>query len=424
MLKISPFFEDYCIINQVIYVRKMSMKIDFKSKQTRVVIIILCVILVPILFNLGKNIVTGVVTSIIMSQPRTVEVSKPIERDIYPEYQATGRIEADLAVDIIARVSGWLQKKYFNEGDTVKKGQRLFLIEPDEYLLAAKNARASVNENAAVYRNSEIDLRRATELLKQDLVSREYYDNALTDRNKYRAALDGAKAELAKANLNLSYTNITSPMNGRIGKTKYSVGNYVSPSSGVIVQIYSTNPMRAIFPLKSGDFVELKRYYKERQQAFDKENNNGNNKAVSILLTLSDGSKYEAEGLIEFIDNKVDESTGTVEMRALFQNPDEILVPGDYVKVTVRVNKPEKVMLIPQSATKTDIGTGYYVWVVKNGKAIKKDVVVNQNIDNYWIVESGLDYDDVVVMNGIQNIYKSGQKVKTIPYKQKESKKK
>ena len=424
MLKISPFFEDYCIINQVIYVRKMSMKIDFKSKQTRVVIIILCVILVPILFNLGKNIVTGVVTSIIMSQPRTVEVSKPIEREIYPEYQATGRIEADLAVDIIARVSGWLQKKYFNEGDTVKKGQRLFLIEPDEYLLAAKNARASVNENAAVYRNSEIDLRRATELLKQDLVSREYYDNALTDRNKYRAALDGAKAELAKANLNLSYTNITSPMNGRIGKTKYSVGNYVSPSSGVIVQIYSTNPMRAIFPLKSGDFVELKRYYKERQQAFDKENNNGNNKAVSILLTLSDGSKYEAEGLIEFIDNKVDESTGTVEMRALFQNPDEILVPGDYVKVTVRVNKPEKVMLIPQSATKTDIGTGYYVWVVKNGKAIKKDVVVNQNIDNYWIVESGLDYDDVVVMNGIQNIYKSGQKVKTIPYKQKESKKK
>ena len=400
------------------------MKIDFKSKQTRVVIIILCVILVPILFNLGKNIVTGVVTSIIMSQPRTVEVSKPIEREIYPEYQATGRIEADLAVDIIARVSGWLQKKYFNEGDTVKKGQRLFLIEPDEYLLAAKNARASVNENAAVYRNSEIDLRRATELLKQDLVSREYYDNALTDRNKYRAALDGAKAELAKANLNLSYTNITSPMNGRIGKTKYSVGNYVSPSSGVIVQIYSTNPMRAIFPLKSGDFVELKRYYKERQQAFDKENNNGNNKAVSILLTLSDGSKYEAEGLIEFIDNKVDESTGTVEMRALFQNPDEILVPGDYVKVTVRVNKPEKVMLIPQSATKTDIGTGYYVWVVKNGKAIKKDVVVNQNIDNYWIVESGLDYDDVVVMNGIQNIYKSGQKVKTIPYKQKESKKK
>ena len=400
------------------------MKIDFKSKQTRLVVIILCVILVPILFNQGKNIVTGMVGAFMMSQPRTVEVAKPIEREIYPEYQSTGRIEADLAVDIIARVSGWLQKKYFNEGDTVKKGQRLFLIEPDEYILAARNARASVNENAAVYRNSEIDLRRATELLKQDLVSREYYDNALTDRNKYRAALDGARAELAKANLNLSYTNITSPMNGRIGKTNYSVGNYISPSSGVIVQIYSTNPMRAIFPLKSGDFVELKRYYKEKRKEYgDKEASDDD--TVSILLTLSDGSKYEAEGQIEFVDNKVNQDTGTVEMRALFQNPDEILVPGDYVNVTIRVNKPQKVMLIPQSATKTDIGTGYYVWVVKDGKAVKKDVVVNQNIDNYWIVESGLDYDDVVVMNGIQNIYKSGQKVKTIPYKeQKEGKKK
>ena len=205
-------------------------------------------------------------------------------------------------------------------------------------------------------------------------------------------------------------------MNGRIGKTNYSVGNYVTPSSGVIAQIYNTNPMRVVFPMKSGDFIEVKRFYKE----------NGNNKnygkenIVSVILTLSDGSKYEIEGEIEFIDNKVDEETGTVTMRAIFQNPDEILVPGDYVNVTIRVNKPEKVMLIPQAATKTDIGTGYYVWVVKDGKAIKKDVVVNYNFDNYWVVESGLDYNDEVVINGIQDIYKSGQEVKTIPYTKKE----
>ena len=108
-------------------------------------------------------------------------------------------------------------------------------------------------------------------------------------------------------------------------------------------------------------------------------------------------------------------------MRAIFENPDEILVPGDYVNVTIRVNSPKKVMLIPQSATKTDIGTGYYVWVVKDGQTVKKDVVVNQNIDNYWVVESGLDYNDEVVMSGLQNIYKSGQKVKTTPYVEKES---
>lgn len=387
------------------------MKIDWKSKQTKVVAVLLVVILVPIIWNQGKTLVMGAITSYMMSQPKTVEVAKPMSKEIYPTYTTTGRIEAQKSVDIIARVSGWLQEKYFQEGDTVKKGQKLFLIEPDEYILAAKSARASVNENSAVYHNSEIDLKRAKELLKEDLVSREYYDNALTDRNKNRASLDGAVAELKKANLNLSYTNITSPMDGRIGKTNVSVGNYVTPSSGVIAKIYTTNPMKVTFPMKSGDFIELKKYLKDK-----KEESPQVDKMVSILLTLSDGSTYEKEGNVEFMDNKVDETTGTVTMRAVFENPDELLVPGDYVNVTVRVNKPEKVMLIPQSATKTDVGTGYYVWTVKDGKAVKKNIVVNNNYENHWIVESGLDYDDVVVMKGIQDIYKTGQPVKTKEY--------
>ena len=384
------------------------MKIDWKSKKTRTITVILAVIIVPILFNQLKTTVISIVSAIAMSQPQVVEVANPMEVEIFPEHETTGRVEAALSVDIIARVSGWLQQRYFEEGDRVKKGQKLFQIEPTEYILAARNARATVNENAAVYRNSEIDLRRATELLKQDLVSREYYDNALTDRNKYRAALDGARAELAKTNLNLSYTNITSPMDGRIGKSIVSVGNYVTPNSGVIAQIYSTNPMRVVFPLKSGDFIELKRYYLE---------NKDDGTTVSVLLRLADGSMYESEGKIEFVDNKIDEDTGTVTMRATFDNPNELLVPGDYVNIIVRVNKAMKVMLIPQSATKTDVGTGYYVWVVENGKAVKKEVVVNQSYNNCWIVERGLDYKDKVVMQGIQNVYKSGQKLKTKPFK-------
>ncbi len=387
------------------------MKIDWKSKQTKTVAIVLAVILVPILFNQGKTLITGLITSYMMSQPKTVEVAKPTEKDINPSYETTGRIEAQYAVDIIARVSGWLQERYFQEGDKVSKGQKLFLIEPDEYALEAKNARAAVSENSAVYHNSEIDLKRATELLKEDLVSREYYDNALMERNKNRAALDGAIAEMNKANLNLSYTNITSPMDGRIGKSIVSVGNYVTPSTGVIAQIYSTNPMKVIFPMKSGDFIELKKYFKENKDKSPSEDD-----TVSVILGLSDGSTYDLDGQIEFVDNKVDEDTGTVTLRAVFENPDEILVPGDYVKVTIRVNHPQPVMLIPQSATKTDIGTGYYVWTVKDGKAVKKDIVVNNNYENNWVVESGLSYDDEVVMKGIQSIYKTGQPVKTKPY--------
>ncbi len=383
------------------------MRIDWKSKQTKFIIILALIVLVPIIFNQTKSAIIGAYSAYLMTQPKTVQVAKPLIKDINPVYKTTGRIEAALSVDVIARVSGWLQQRYFTEGDRVKKGQKLFLIEPDEYILAAKNARATVSENSAVYRNSQIDLKRAEQLLKEDLVSREYYDNALTERNKNRAALDGAIAQLSQANLNLSYTNITSPMDGRIGKSNFSVGNYVTPQSGVIAQIYSTNPMKVIFPLKSGDFIELKKYYKE---------NPNDESTVSVFLVLADGSTYQSEGKIEFVDNKVDENTGTVTLRAVFENTDELLIPGDYVNINIRVNKPEKVMLIPQSATKTDVGTGYYVWVVKDGKAVKKDVIVNYNIDNNWVVEGGLDENDEVVMSGIQDIYKSGQTVKTIPY--------
>ena len=387
------------------------MKIDWKSKQTKVIAGILAVILVPIIWNQGSSLIAGAIQAYMAKQPKEVEVSTPLAKEIKPEYSTSGRIEAQKSVDIIARVSGWLQERYFQEGDKVKKGQKLFLIEPDEYVLAAKSARATVNENAAVYKNSEIALKRAEQLLKEDLVSREYYDDALADRNKNRASLDGAISDMNKANLNLSYTNITSPMDGRIGKKNISEGNYVTPSSGVLAQIYTTNPMKVIFPLKSGDFIEMKKYFKEK-----KDNNQADYNLVSVILGLSDGSTYEQEGKIEFVDNKVDENTGTVTMRAVFENPDELLVPGDYVNITIRVNKPHKVMLIPQSATKTDVGTGYYVWTVKDGQAVKKDIVVNENYENNWIVESGLDYDDVVVMKGIQSIYKTGQPLKTKPY--------
>ena len=389
------------------------MKIDWKSKQTKLVAGILAVILVPILWNQGKSIIIGAISAYTESQPKQVEVSTPITKEINPTFSTTGRIEAQKSVDVIARVSGWLQERYFQEGDMVKKGQKLFLIEPDEYILAAKSARATVSENSAVYHNAEIALKRAEQLLKEDLVSREYYDDALADRNKYRASLDGAISDMNKANLNLSYTNITSPMDGRIGKRNVSEGNYVTPSTGVLAEIYTTNPMKVTFSVKSGDYIELKKYFKEK-----KDENPSLDDNVSIILGLSDGTTYEKEGKIEFVDNKVDETTGTVTLRAVFENPDELLIPGDYVNVTIRVNKPQKVMLIPQSATKTDVGTGYYVWVVKDGKAVKKDIIVNENYENNWIVESGLDYNDVVVMKGIQNIYKTGQAVKTKPYQE------
>ncbi len=384
------------------------MKIDWKSKQTRVTAIILAVIIIPIIYNQAKGIITGVMTSYMMSQPPEVEVAYPVEKDINATLKTTGRIEAKYSVDIIARVEGWLQERYFEEGASVKKGQKLFKIQPEEYSLAARNAKATVNEASAVYKNSQVDYQRAAALLKEDLVSREYYDNALANRNRTRAALDGAKAQLSKANLDLSYTNITSPMNGRIGKVMISEGNYVTPSTGVLTQVYSTNPMKVTFALKSSDFIKVKKYFVKNGQ-----NSLPNKHLLDVILNLADGSTYDKTGKIEFIDNKIDPTTGTVTIRAIFENPHELLVHGDYVNVILRETVPTKVMLVPQSATKTDVGTGYYVWVIdKDGKTEKRDIKVHYNLDNNWVVEGGLEYTDKIIVNGVQNIYKSGQKVK------------
>lgn len=380
------------------------MKIDWKSKNTKITVIILAVIILPIIFNQTKSLITGAITAYMMSQPQSVEVSRPTSKAIYPEIETTGRIQAKYSVNIIARVDGWLQESHFKEGDTVKKGQKLFSIEPDEYIFAANNAQATVNENRAVFKNSEMELKRAKELLKEDFVSQEYYDNALTTRNKHRAALDGSIAQLNKAKLNLSYTNITAPIDGRISNILISAGNYVTASAGNLATIYTTNPMKVTFTIKSKDFIQLKRFIINNEEKTNKQ-------LVKVALRLSDNSIYEQLGNIEYADNKIDETTGSITFRAVFDNPHEILVHGDYVGVILKVQEAQNVMLIPQSATKTDVGTGYYVWVVEDGKAVKRDVVVNKNIDNNWVVEDGLDFNDIIITKGIQNVYKTGQPV-------------
>ena len=384
------------------------MKINFKDRKTQVVTFLILIIVVPILYNQGKNIITGLLTSYAMSQPKSVEVSNPIEETIEPTFETTGRVEADKSIEVVARVDGWLEGKYFNEGDIVKQGQKLFQIQPDEYQLAMQDAAARVAENSAVYKNSIIDYNRASELIKEDMVSREYYDNAVANRNKNKASLDAANAKYKKARLDLSYTSINAPLGGRVGKVNVSEGNYVTPSTGTLTTIYQTSPILVTFSVKSSEYIQLKKYYSQNKDAKKIED------VIAVKLKLADGSVYDKVGKLEFMDNRIDEGTGSLSFRAKFENPNELLVPGDYVNVILEIKRPTKVMLIPQSATKTDVGTGYYVWAIEDNKAVKKDVVVNKTINNSWVVESGLKQTDKIVTKGIQDIYKSGQPVKIV----------
>ncbi len=393
----------------------------FKNKKKLAIIITLAVILLPVLWNKCSGIIIGQISAWQQAQPKKVQISNPAKKTIEPMYETTGRLEAEKSIDIIARVDGWLEEQYFTEGDIVKKGQKLFKIQDTEYRLAVNDAAARVSENAAMYKNSVIEYNRAAILIKDDMISRESYDNSIAMKSGKKASLDAANAQLAKAKLDLSYTTIFAPMSGRIGKLNISKGNYVKQDSGTLASIYTTSPMRVIFDLKSSDYIQMKKYFKE--QGNDNKGDIEKLDIVDVKLKLADGSTYDKIGKIKFANNRIDETTGTVKLRALFDNPDELLVPGDFVNVILQVKIPHDVMTVPQSATKTDVGTGYYVWVVKDGKTVKKNIVVNYNIDNNWVVESGLDYSDQVIVSGIQEIYQSGQAVIASPYKADEDKK-
>ncbi len=375
------------------------MKFSLSRKQWG--ILILLVIIVPIIYNKTSGFIAGMIQQQLMRLPKEVEVDYPHMEDVNVSAEATGRVEAKYSVDLVARVPGFLLKKYFKEGDTVKKGQLLFQIDPREYQIEVNNSAANVNQYSALLKNAQQELNRANALIKEDLISRSDVDQSLALRNQNKALLDAAKQQLELAKVNLSYTSIKSPIDGRIGKVNITEGNYVTPTSGSLVNISSTDPVYVTFSLKDNDFVNLLR-------------SSDRLKDVEVKVQFDDGDWYPYTGKINFVDNKVDKDSGTITSRATFENPKGWLVPGTYMKVKLTAPKVIQYMTVPQSCTKGDPMSGYYVWTVQDNKAVRKNIKVSDDINNNWVVDSGLELTDVVVVSGIQNINTEGQKLKII----------
>lgn len=373
----------------------------FKMTRKKMAILVLLVIIVPIVYNKLAGTVMGLIQRQAMMQPKEVVVNEPQTEEVNISVESTGRVEAKYSVDVIARVSGFLLKKYFKEGDFVKKGQLLFQIDPKEYQLEVNNSQAAVNQYGALLKNAQQELNRANALIKEDLISHSDVDQSLATRNSNRALLDSARQKLELARVNLSYTRIHSPIDGRIGKVKITEGNYVDATSGSLVNISSMNPVYVTFSLRSQDFVKL-------LKASDKF------KDVQVKAQFDNGVIYDKIGKIDFVDNQIDQNSGSVQMRAVFDNSKGWLVPGDYMKVTLIAPKKVEYMTVPQACAKGDAMSGYYVWTVEDGKAVRRDIKVSDDINNNWVVDSGLDKSDQVIVSGIQNIAMQGQKVKVI----------
>ena len=377
-----------------------------KNKKAQWIVFLVFFILGSIAFQQISSYIDGKNQQKAMNAPKEVQTMHPMIRDVYSKSESAGRIEAKYSVDVVARINGWLQKRFFDEGAKIAKGQTLFLIEPDQYEIAVSNASATVRQTQAALINAEKELVRAKELVKNDYVSKSYYDQALATRDQNKAALDAAKAQLAEAKLNLSYTKIVSPIDGKIGKIIITEGNLVNTTSGALARIVSLSPIYAYFPMKSSEFLK----FRKLDSSPDFSN-------MKVQIQLADGSIYNEFGKIEFVDNEVDQTTGTISLRATFENADELLVPGDFVKVIVESANPRRVMLVPQSAALND-AQGYYVWCVDaDNKTVRKNIEVSNEIDKNWIVEAGLEESDVIIAKGIQSIRMPGQAVKATPLK-------
>lgn len=392
------------------------------KKHLLLIFIILIVGFIVIKFS--KDFIYNRIVEITKNQPQAVEVKEIKVQDVKKDFELSGRIEAQYTVDIIARVQGFLQKAYFNEGDFVKKGQTLFLIEPNEYEIAVKNAQAAVNATNASLINAEKNLERAKELVKQDFVSKSYYDDALAQRDLYKGNLDVNKAQLAQAKLNLSYTKIKAPVDGKMGKILITQGNLVNLSKGAIAKLISTNPIYVTFTIKSEDYLK----FKKADSSQDLSNS-------IVKIKLSDGTEYSQIGKIEFVDNAVDMLSGTITMRATFDNPSGVLVAGDYVNVILSPLNARKEILVPMESVQ-DSAEGFFVYVIKekmtsdneekaldskfdkilieklklsvektsNLVAEKVLIKATEQYNDFWVVEEGLKEGDIVVYKGLTRI--------------------
>ena len=358
------------------------------------IIIFLSVIIVAILIRYGFSTFQAVMQGKAMANKPapTVTVQEIETRNVIRSFDAPGRVVSKYRVDVMARISGYLLKSYFKEGDTVKAGQTLFLIEPTEYSNASNVAAANVKNLKAQLVYAEKQLARAAELVKKDYIAKAQYDQILSQRDALRAQLASAQASLNDANRNLGYTNVKSPVNGKVGIINVTVGNYVSPTSGALTTINSTNPIYVTFPIESVDFQAL--------AVADK----SNNKNRKVELILNGGTKYSKLGVQDFQDNKVDQTTGTVTMRATFDNPNNELIHGEFVTVKLYSNNPVEVPVAPVTAV-LENQAGKYVYKLDD-KNLPQLVYVKtgeQNGDN-WIIKEGLQKGDRIVTEGLQKV--------------------
>ena len=324
-----------------------------------------------------------------------VKAMQVTTHDVPLRYTYAGQVTARDEVKVQSRVGGVLVEKMVEGGATVKKGQPLFRIDSRQYEAALYNAKANLADAEARLANAQLDTQRYAELVEQNAISKQQYDTQKSIESQYRASVAAMRALVERAQDDLEDTVVVSPVNGRMDLSDVAVGTLVTAGGTTLATVSSVDPVFVQFTMSENEYLRLAQ---QNQGALPKD------WGSEISLVLSNGMKYAGYGHLAPVDRGIGQTTGALSLKAEFKNPQQVLIPGMFARVTIADGVRQGALLIPQRAVQQVLEKTFVTTVGEDNKAVSKEITLGDKVGSYWIVESGLEPTDVVVVEGLTKL--------------------
>ncbi len=340
--------------------------------------------------------------------PPTVTVAKPVKRAVVDHDEYVGRFVAVNSVEIRARVSGYLEDIHFRDGQLVKKGDLLFTIDRRPFRNALDQARANLEQAKANLAFSEADLSRGQQLVRDRTITEQTFDQRTQANRNAKASVAANEAAVRQAELDLEFTELRAPVDGRIGDRRVSPGNLVTGgltgTSTMLATIVSIDPIRFEFTFDEASYLRYERLAKGGKDVTGREG------SVVVALKLIDEQDFVHRGHLDFVDNVIERTTGTIRGRAVFDNPGAMFTPGMFARIRVPGSPTYEALLIPDAAIGAEQVRKFVLVVGDDNVAKAKYVTLGPLVDNLRVIKDGLDANDRVIVNGLMRA-RPGQKV-------------